>query len=424
LEASRLGIRIPHLQRLLREGAHATAVTSVLPSLTYPAHTTLVTGVAPARHGVVANRPFRTGLGEAAGWYWYAEDIRVPTLWDAARAAGLSTGAVDWPVTVGARITWNVAQFWSSEPDDPKLRRALSTPGLLADLESRLGSYPMGYAYGLEEDRRRTAFSVRLLRTRKPSLQLSYLSGLDEIQHTHGFGSPEALAALEEIDGLVGRLREAAEAAGGGQACVAVVSDHGFTTTTRELDLSEALRRAGLSATGDGVDGGRTMAWTAGGTAAVMMRDPADAATRVRLHRALEALARDPENGIAQVLTGTEARSAGGFPAAAFVVAMRPSFRVVDRVDGSLRRSGPPEGTHGHLPQEKAMDATFLVAGPRIPAGLDLGRIDMRDVAPTLAGLLGLEMPTAEGRDLLRSPETAVPQSRVARQVSPPPAAR
>jgi hypothetical protein len=165
---------------------------------------------------------------------------------------------------------------------------------------------------------------------------------------------------------------------------------------------------------GSGETTGRASAVAAGGTAAVVLRDPADAVTRSRVHRALEALSRDPANGISRVLTAAETRSAGGFPDAAFVVAMQRNFRVVDRVDGSLRRTGLPEGTHGHLPQEEAMDATFLIAGPGVPAGLSLGRIDMRDVAPTLAGLLGLDIPTADGRDLLRPAGAALARTDVA----------
>jgi hypothetical protein len=46
------------------------------------------------------------------------------------------------------------------------------------------------------------------------------------------------------------------------------------------------------------------------------------------------------------------------------------------------------------------MDASFFAAGPGVPAGRDLGRIDMRDIAPTLAGLLGVRLRDAEGRAL------------------------
>ena len=86
-------------------------VTGVTPTVTYPSHTTLVTGVAPAVHGILNNTPFDP-LGEnAGGWYWYADDIKVPTLWDVAGDAGLVTANVDWPVTVGARIRHNIVQY-------------------------------------------------------------------------------------------------------------------------------------------------------------------------------------------------------------------------------------------------------------------------------------------------------------------------
>src|SRR5262249_15252649 len=107
LEAQRYGLKLPELGRLVREGSFATGVAAVLPTVTYPSHTTLVTGVSPLRHGIVANGPFDPEGHNQDGWYWYAEDIRVPTLWDAAAQRGLKTANVAWPVTVGARITYN-----------------------------------------------------------------------------------------------------------------------------------------------------------------------------------------------------------------------------------------------------------------------------------------------------------------------------
>src|SRR5882672_5830232 len=122
LEADRFGLRVPSLRRLLREAAPASAVTGVMPTVTYPSHTTLVTGVSPARHAIATNNPFDPLGRNEGGWYWYAEDIQVETLWDVATRAGLVTSAVDWPVTVGARLTWNIPQIWrASTPDDGKL---------------------------------------------------------------------------------------------------------------------------------------------------------------------------------------------------------------------------------------------------------------------------------------------------------------
>ena len=72
LDADKQGLKIPNLRRLVAEGAHATGVTGVLPTVTYPSHTTMVTGVAPAKHGVIANSPFDPFSKNLNGWYWYA----------------------------------------------------------------------------------------------------------------------------------------------------------------------------------------------------------------------------------------------------------------------------------------------------------------------------------------------------------------
>lgn len=94
LEAEARGLHLPNLRRFVDHGAFATGVVGVLPTLTYPSHTTLITGVAPLRHGIVNNLTFDPTNINQVGWYWYAADIRVPTLWDAAHAAGRTTANV------------------------------------------------------------------------------------------------------------------------------------------------------------------------------------------------------------------------------------------------------------------------------------------------------------------------------------------
>src|SRR5713101_3705700 len=134
------GAKVPHLRKFLQDGTYAQGVTGVIPTVTYPSHTTLMTGVWPAKHGVLANQTFDPLQKNHEGWYWYAEDIRVPTLWDAAAAAGRTTASIQWPVTVGAHVTWNIPEFWrASTEDDAKLIRAVTTPGLLAEAEKEIG---------------------------------------------------------------------------------------------------------------------------------------------------------------------------------------------------------------------------------------------------------------------------------------------
>lgn len=111
-EADRHGLAVPNLRRLLRDGSYASGVVGVVPTVTYPSHATLVTGVSPARHGIHSNTTFDPLAKNQGGWYWYAKDVRVPALWDAVAERGLTSANVHWPVTVGARITYNLPQYW------------------------------------------------------------------------------------------------------------------------------------------------------------------------------------------------------------------------------------------------------------------------------------------------------------------------
>jgi predicted AlkP superfamily pyrophosphatase or phosphodiesterase len=91
LQADEHGLKIPNLRGLVAHGAHASGVIGVVPTVTYPSHTTLVTGVAPARHGIVSNTTFDPLNKNQEGWYWYASDIRVHLPGD---GTGDSRGAV------------------------------------------------------------------------------------------------------------------------------------------------------------------------------------------------------------------------------------------------------------------------------------------------------------------------------------------
>ena len=406
LEAGKHGLKLPNLRRFVKEGAYASAVTGVMPTVTYPSHTTLVTGVAPAKHGIYANTPFDPFSKNQSGWYWYAEDIRVPTLWDVCAKAGLKTASVDWPVTVGAKIDFNIAQMWrAATPDDRKLIRALSTPGLLTEAENAIGNYPEGYDYTIEADKRRAAFNIYLLEKKRPHFLTTYFAGLDEVQHAHGPNSREAYAALEEIDSLVGQVRAAAEKAANGQAIVCIVSDHGFLPTKKSLSLNAALREAGLIEVDAGgkLKSWRAITWNSGGSAAVMLKDKNDEAARSRTREILQRLAADPASGLLKFYEGDTALQLGGYPDAAFLVGTKPEFYFGGGFDKPMVRDIKPGGGHGFLPELAEMDSTFLLAGAGVPIGRNLGRIDMRDIAPTLAVLLGVKLPTAEGRDLLKT---------------------
>lgn len=119
LSPDEFGLRVPNLRQLVASGTCAAKVVSVCPTTTYPAHATLVTGVPPRVHGVYSHLASRDPTERARPWNWFASTIRVPTLWDAARAAGLKTAAVTWPVSAGAAIDYNLPEIWNPAVPDP-----------------------------------------------------------------------------------------------------------------------------------------------------------------------------------------------------------------------------------------------------------------------------------------------------------------
>lgn len=400
LKADDYGLKIPNLRRMVSGGAYATAVHGVLPTVTYPSHTTLVTGVSPARHGIYANTTFDPANLNYGGWYWYAQDIKVPTLWDEAGKAGLTTANVHWPVTVGAHIDWNLAQFWrAGTPDDRKLVRALSTPGLLDLLERDLPPYADGGDETLAGDQNRALFAKRLIELKRPAFMTVYFASLDHIEHQFGPFSAEANATLEQLDALVGTVRDAA----GPGAVVAVVSDHGFVEIGENVNLLTEFHKAGLITVDDAgkVKSWQATGWGAGASGAVMINPDAPAGTKERVAAMLARVSKDPANGIQRVLGADELKRRGGFPDAAFLVALRPGYSFGTQVTGPLVTDSTLRGMHGYLPDLADMDSTFLIAGPGIPVGRSLGAIDMRDIAPTLATILGIRLAEAEGHDVL-----------------------
>jgi predicted AlkP superfamily pyrophosphatase or phosphodiesterase len=399
IDAASHGLTIPNLRAFIADGTYASGVRGVLPTLTYPSHMSILTGTSPAHHGIYSNTTFDPYRRNERGWYWYAEDVKVPTLWDAAAAAHLRTANVYWPTSVGANITYNLPQIWrTGSDDDLKLQRALSTPGLEQELSKTLGRYPGGMEESVAEDEIRARFAIRLMQTRHPDFMTVYLTGLDSEQHASGPFSAKSNAVLERIDTIIGELRSAIEATAPGRATICVVSDHGFASVEHDVNLFDAFLEAGLFSIDreQKVTAWQAMPWPAGGGAAIMLAEPGDELVQARVRTLLATLAGDPANGIDRVMTHEELVQAQGFPQAAYFVSFASGYELGSGFEGPLIAAPSNRGMHGYAPDRPEMRSSFFLIGPQIPAARSLGEIDMRQIAPTLASILHLRLPDAE----------------------------
>src|SRR5690625_3258577 len=245
-QADEYGLEIPNLRKMVATGASAKDVKGVLPTSTFPGHITLITGVTPAKHGVYHNRPFDPAARVSGKrWDWLAEHIQVPTLWNQAPDAGRTTSGVGWPVSVGASdIHYNIPErvIGSESPEV----WSVVTPGLIKEIGTKARArIDAGEVEFAKADWERTSYALEIIDAKKPDLIGVHLAAADSMQHRHGPFSKETIAALEEIDMMVGILTDAFRATDPG-AIVCAASDHGFTSVDRVLRIDAAFERAGL----------------------------------------------------------------------------------------------------------------------------------------------------------------------------------
>lgn len=397
----RLGLRMPNLLKLKNGGAYAEGMEGVYPTVTYPSHTTLVTGLRPAAHGIVQNRIFEPPTApQTRAWYWYANALKTDTLWTLAKKAGMVTAAVGWPVTVGAEIDYNVPEIYEpgENPQTWKVVAQHSTPGLL---EKALGP---SLGKDVSVDERLTRVSEHIIKTHRPHLLLLHLIELDGVHHRNGPRTKPALETAEREDGYLGRIVEATRQAGiYDKTTFVVVSDHGFAAIKQRFAPNVLLAKEKLitlDANGKATDW-KAAAWPAGGSCAIVLRDPADKATAAKVTALFSSLAKAGNSPVKQMSDRAQLSRMGAIPQALLMLEAAPGFSFDEALTGpEVRDSGETyQGTHGYLPTSEAMRASFVMYGAGVRGGkIGLGR--MLDVAPTVAELLKLKLPRTEGKPM------------------------
>ncbi|MSU28491.1 MAG: alkaline phosphatase family protein, partial [Pedosphaera sp.] len=236
---------MPFLQKLAREGAVAKAMTIANPSITWPNHTTLVTGVMPAQHGVLFNGMMvRQGPGmplKLEPWKNKAELIRVPTVYDLAFKAGLKTAHVDWVPTT------NAGTFHFEFGERPNAANPIEREMLAAGLINATELREFNQRNPPWRDVFWTRAGVHIVKQHKPNLLLFHLLNTDAINHRSGPGTWASLSAFAFADTCLREMFDAVQAAGfADKATFVITTDHGFKSAKRIIRPNVALRQAGL----------------------------------------------------------------------------------------------------------------------------------------------------------------------------------
>lgn len=397
----------PMIQRMAVEGAHAKKVRGVTPTVTYPSHTTMVTGALPARHGVTNNRPFEAG-GESGVWFMVSDSIRVPALWDAVAAHGDISAGVSWPVSARSAIDYNVPEFWSvtgREGDltgpaaqTAALRAEVRPQGLLEEIEAEsLGPFP-DYYWGYNRSREDAVGDIagHLIEKYRPNLLMVHLNQTDYHQHAEGREGAELRLGVAAVDRAVARMVEAADRAGIlDRTAFVVTGDHGFVDVDTRVSPNVWLVEAGLHE--DRPDRGDwRAAWhPAGGSAFLRLRDPSDTEALERVRADLEALPPGVKN-LFRVVEKEELIERGADPEAVLALAAEPGVYLGGATGGPAITPGSG-GAHGYFPELDYVHTGFVAWGAGVAEGHTVPLMHLVDVAPTIAALLDLDFEAPDG---------------------------
>jgi predicted AlkP superfamily pyrophosphatase or phosphodiesterase len=385
-------VRLPTLRRLAERGAVAAGMETVFPSTTWPTHASLMTGVSPSVHGVVANhilnRRTRAPEDLTGDPVYDAPDLlRAPTVYDRAHAAGMRTAAIDWPATRNARtLDFNLPFFKDQRVFETQTARVvweeLTALGYPMDRQGEWAQLPKRFM----KDAMVARLAAHVVHRHAPDLLLMHFLCVDSLQHLYGPRSPEAYWALEYVDGLIGRVLDGLP----DETTVFVVSDHGFLPSTREIRPNVRLRRLGAEREARFVmNHGAGALYALDGDARAITQLAAEIATM---------------EGVSGAWTAGEYAGLGlptpadnPFVADAMFEAT-PGYAFGDDAAGEEEHGTPKYlGNHGQRPIYADNQALFVAAGPTIRRGVQLPMIRSRDVAPTVATSLGLRFEGIEG---------------------------
>jgi len=408
---------MPAVKALAAAGARAKRMECSFPTVTWTNHTTLVTGVHPAKHGVLANSYFdraeRKTIPLIPDPIFNKEEIvKTPTIYDVVKAAGMKTAAVVWPASRGAKtLDWTVPDVFGQD-----LFEKYGTPELLADakklgipIEKQQEWCKAGNAGKAMRDYMYTLLASHIIRKHKPNFLALHLVSLDSFEHAHGREVPEAYWAANDSDHRIADLIRATEQAGIREKTTFVITtDHGFKNYTKLINPNAMLRKDGFVKTVLGKNlatDSQVFAKSEGGACFVYVLDSAN---RDSVLKQITPLLTKLE-GVEGVV-GTQEFDAklhhltpeqdGREPDLVLLAAEGYSFADSLADKEAIIPSASLRGSHGHFQRDPKLYGGFVMSGAGVKSGVVIDEIKNIDVTPTMARLLGLSFPGADGKVL------------------------
>ena len=405
--------KLKNFKKILDESSIVKNINCIYPTLTYPCHTSIITGVYPDKHKISHNEKFQPH-SQKPDWYWYSKDIAVDSVIDIAKRNNLKTSTVLWPVTGGCSADYNIAEIWTKtkEEDPIEVFKNSSTKELMETIYPKY-SHIIQWNTEPHLDEFGVCCAEDIITTYKPDLMFIHLAYLDHTRHGFGLFNKEVKKAFDKYDEWIGRLINSLEKAGVYEETnFIILGDHGQIGVKNLISPNVILKDKGLI---DVYENGKLIDYkaichSAGISTQVIIKDKN---YTDEVYNVLCEMSKNKELGIEYIFTKDECRKFHNLDCEAeFVIEGIEGVAFSNDIVGEVIKSTDCSdykysvATHGHLPH-KGDKPPFIAKGPNIKTNIVIDGGDLVDEAPTIMKIFGIEMENIDGKalDILKETE-------------------
>ena len=397
----------PNFSKLIKNGALIKNVESVYPSLTYPAHATIVTGKYPKNHGVI-NNTVLDFKNDNPDWYWYRKYIKGDTIFDLAEKSGMKTCSILWPVTARSKITYNMPEiFCTKRYDNQILKSALAGSKIYqVNMNKKFGYLRQG----MEEpylDNFATEVAKKTIRELKPNLILLHLIDSDSQKHKYGIENKEVIESLKRHDERLGEIIESLKLAGIYEdSTIIALGDHSQINVNNVIKLNSILMKNDLiKVNGNKIKSYKAIAKSCDGSSYIYLKNKNDVETRKKVRDILNELKNKYSNVIEEVYNNEEIKNLGADINASFMIEAKRGYYFIDDflgeaievIDESSKIKHKLRASHGYLPSRDNYKTFFIAYGKTIKKGVVLEKGKLINHGPTIAKILDIDLRDCDG---------------------------
>ena len=380
--------------RFIKDGAYSKNSLSVYPTQTYTVHTSVITGNYPDKHGVYNNQYLQPFVkGENKEWFWYRHQVKTNTLYDAIRQNGKKACSILWPVTAKAKIRYNIPEMMAINNENQAVKVLRNSSMFFAVRnELKYGKVRKGISQPwLDEFAKRC--TVDAIKRHSPDLVMVHLVAMDAAKHHYGVESQMVDKTIKVLDRMIGEIMEAC----GDEYTIVIFSDHGQFTIEKDVHINAFLQQHGLLSFKNKTYDAYVECM--GGSGAMRAKDEKS------LQKAIELIDENKDMlGIEEIYKRDMLDKLHVGKDIECMVEAKTGYHLKegysDKIIRDLKEENRVHATHGYSPMKDDYRCVFFAMGEGIEHGKEIGEMEVVDIAPTIARIMGIDNYDCDGKVL------------------------